>query len=77
MQISDCIHAKISPKGYLQQIQREHSEDSEGPMQMEGGRNYRGDSDDRSYPPFGLDPTEVQCLEFYGVPEREECTDDL
>ena len=44
---------------------------------MERGGDYRGEGDDRSYPPAGLDPAEAECVEFHGVLEREECVDDV
>lgn len=44
---------------------------------MEGGRDDRAEGDGGSYPFAGVDPAEVQRVEFHGVSEGEECAEDL
>lgn len=77
VQISHSIHAEISKEDHLQQIQREYRTDLERSMQVERSGDNRGESDDRSYSLAGVDSTQVQCLEFHGTPEREECANDF
>ena len=46
-------------------------------MQVEGGRDHRGERDGGSHPSGSFDPAEVQCVERDGIPAGEERTDDL
>jgi hypothetical protein len=44
---------------------------------MEGGRNHRGGSDERSRTSAGIDTTEDEHIKFHGVPEGEKRIDDI
>ena len=44
---------------------------------MEGGGNHRRESNGRSYPSASINPAEDKCIEFHGIPEGEECADDI
>ena len=74
-------HIVFTPKYRRKIIYNKYKESiveiSERSMQVERGGDHRGESDGGSYPPAGVDPAEDECVELHGVPEREECADDL
>jgi hypothetical protein len=41
-------------------------------MQVEGGGDNRGEGDDRSYPPVGINSAEEERVKLHGVSEGEE-----
>jgi putative transposase len=77
VQISHSVHAEIQKEDHIQQVQGKHCADTEGSVQMEGGRDHRGESAGGSYSFAGEHTTEVQYIELHGVSEGEECADDL
>ena len=46
-------------------------------MQVEGGRDHRGERDDRSCAYGGVNTAKAERIKFHGTSEREECHDDL
>lgn len=41
------------------------------------GVDHRGESNGRSYTSAGINPAEDKRIEFHGIPEGEECADDI
>ena len=46
-------------------------------MQVEGGRDHRGESDGRSHPSVGLDTAKDKHLKLHGISEGKKCDDDI
>ena len=44
---------------------------------MEGGRDHRREGNVGSHTPAGINSPKDECIKFHGIPEREECDDDL
>jgi len=42
-----------------------------------GGRNFGGTSNGRPRPYVSKYPAENECIKFYGIPQRQECADDV
>ena len=77
MHVSCSIHARVSKEDRLLGDTRGHLRHHPGSVQVERSSDHRGDGDAGSYPSAVVDPAEVFGIEFYRLPKREECDDDL
>ena len=77
VQISHHIYTEVQKEDNLQPVQRKHRANPKGSMQMERSGDHRGEGYGGSYPFAGKHTAEVKCVEFHGLPEGEECVDDL
>lgn len=77
VQISYRIYAEIPAESDLQPVQREHRPNTEAIVWLQGSRDNRGAPDGGSCTHVGKHPAQDQRIEFYGISEREECTDDI
>ena len=77
VQVSCGIHTKVSEEDRLLGDARGHPRHHSGPVQVERSSDHRGEGDAGSYPSAAVDTAEVFGIQFYGIPEREECNDDL
>lgn len=77
VQVSCSIHAKVSKEDRLLGEARGYPRHHPGSVQVERSSDHRGEGDAGSYTAAAVDPAEVFGVEFYGIPEKEECNDDL
>ena len=77
VQVSHCIHTKVSPVNNLQTNQEGHTSDNKRLMQMERRKNNRRKHDAGSCAFVGVDTTKNECIKFFGVSEGKECDDDI
>ena len=77
VQVSCSIHAKVSKEDRLLGDAGRYPGHHPRSVQVERSRDHRREGDAGSYPSAAVDTAKVFGIQFYGIPEREECNDDL
>lgn len=77
VQIPHSHRTEVQTKSNLQSIQKGFAGDNTNALQIQRSRNYRRTYDAGPCALTSKYTTENKCVKFYGILERQNCTDDV